>query len=329
MNVYKFLENNYEIKNIDSTELLYDNMESQSGECLPVLYKEFDIENKYHWLDRGFLWDYYYSINAGKSEKILDFGPGDGWPSLILAPFVKRIIGVDASKKRVEVCRKNAEKLNIENVEFILNKHKIKLPFNDNSFDGITAASSVEETPNPIKILEEFYRVLKPGGIIRIHFCAIDNTHDYFFINKNDQFSLCMNRLDYKNDIITKYRILIRNSKNDFLKKINYKEDNDFYNKLTKNIDVVKSEFLEVSKTQLFQPGIETYTKILKRIGFEDIRSTYSGGYIAKSLFNDKRLNRPENINELDDYLKPIVKNVVDMKAPGGYSSMLTFKKGE
>ncbi len=38
------------------------------------------------------------------------------------------------------------------------------LPFEDASFDGVTAGSSIEQTPDAKATLAELCRVLKPGG---------------------------------------------------------------------------------------------------------------------------------------------------------------------
>jgi ubiquinone/menaquinone biosynthesis C-methylase UbiE len=47
------------------------------------------------------------------------------------------------------------------------------LPFQNGSFDGITAASSIEQTPDPYATLCELYRVLRAGGKLRISYEAL------------------------------------------------------------------------------------------------------------------------------------------------------------
>src|SRR5690606_3839423 len=87
-------------------------------------------------------------------------------------------IGVDSSEKRVETCTENARRMGIQNASFVSYKSGTKLPFEDNSFDGIMAAASIEQTPDPKKTLEELYRVLKPGGRIRISYEALNDYKD-------------------------------------------------------------------------------------------------------------------------------------------------------
>lgn len=51
---------------------------------------------RWHWSDRGSLYDFLYTTR-GQGKKLLDFGSGDGWPSLLVAPFVKEVVGVVAA----------------------------------------------------------------------------------------------------------------------------------------------------------------------------------------------------------------------------------------
>jgi len=45
---------------------------------------------------------------------------------------------------------------------------KDALPFSDDSIDGIHAYHFLEHCKEPVKILQEFQRVLKPGGVVNI-----------------------------------------------------------------------------------------------------------------------------------------------------------------
>ena len=42
----------------NSVEFIYDDMESQSGRCLPLLYESFDMNKAGHWADRGAMFDF-------------------------------------------------------------------------------------------------------------------------------------------------------------------------------------------------------------------------------------------------------------------------------
>jgi len=167
MNIFEWIDKELRPTCCNSEKFIYDDMDSQSDYILPIIYQPFDINNRLHWRERGSTLDYLYTTGGGK---LLDFGPGDGWPSLIVAPYVDKVIGIDGSHRRIGVCIENAKRLDITNAEFIYVKPREQLPYEDNIFDGVMAASSVEETDNPMSVLREFFRILRPGGRLRIHY---------------------------------------------------------------------------------------------------------------------------------------------------------------
>lgn len=168
--VCKFLEwlQTQSIQQADST-LLFEDMLSQSGESLPVVYQPFDPLKKGHWHDAGLIQDFLLTA-ACRNGRVLDFGPGDGWPSLSLSPFVSEVVGVDASSQRVAICRENARRMGISNACFVHYAPGSALPFEDAAFDAVVAASSLEQCPDIPQILQEIHRVLKPGGRLRMRY---------------------------------------------------------------------------------------------------------------------------------------------------------------
>lgn len=92
MEIFEWIEQELNPESCDSAEFIYDDMDSQSGRCLPIIYEPFDGSRKSHWCGQGALFDFYYSTGG---KRLLDFGPGDGWPSLIVAPYVEKVVGVD------------------------------------------------------------------------------------------------------------------------------------------------------------------------------------------------------------------------------------------
>lgn len=98
-------------------------------------------------------------------SNVLDVGCGTGeilkrihicYPEVLLT-------GVDISEKRLEVA-----KVKIGNVATLLWADAEMLPFNDTTFDLIVCSDSFHHYPNPQKVLAEFRRVLKRGGILLI-----------------------------------------------------------------------------------------------------------------------------------------------------------------
>ncbi|MFN2114318.1 MAG: class I SAM-dependent methyltransferase [Anaerolineae bacterium] len=167
--VFAWIEEHCAPEPCDTVELIYDDMESQSNRCLPVVYQPFDGRERAHWRDRGAIADFAATVRAD-GARLLDFGPGDGWPSLLLAPRAAEVVGVDASVRRVTVCSENARRLGLPNAKFVHVLSGQPLPFRDSSFDCVTAASSVEQTPDPRATLRELARVLRPGGRARLHY---------------------------------------------------------------------------------------------------------------------------------------------------------------
>jgi ubiquinone/menaquinone biosynthesis C-methylase UbiE len=161
-----------------SAELTYERMDSQAYHNLPVIYQPLDVNNKSHWYDIAICSAFSYAVRG--SRIILDVGPGDGWPSLRVAHNFEKVVGIDPSHRRVSIQRENARRLGIRNVEF-LEMDVINMSFPDNSFDGVIAANSIEQSNNPLLALEEVFRVLKPGGKLAMIFENYDH-----YIPSND-----------------------------------------------------------------------------------------------------------------------------------------------
>jgi len=94
--IFVWLEETADPQLYDSATFIYEDMASQSGESLPLIYQPFNASRQAHWRDRGAALDYLLSTNA-RGRRVLDFGPGDGWPSLIIAPQVANVVGVDGA----------------------------------------------------------------------------------------------------------------------------------------------------------------------------------------------------------------------------------------
>lgn len=79
-----------------------------------------------------------------------------------------KIIAFDISEKMLNVGQIKAEKLGLSNlIEFVKGDSEA-MPFSDQQFDAITVAFGVRNFENLEKGLSEFYRVLKPDGVVII-----------------------------------------------------------------------------------------------------------------------------------------------------------------
>jgi len=78
--------------------------------------------------------------------------------------------------------------LRLEGVDIVHDLTTFPYPFEDNSVDEIYMDNVLEHLPNPIKVIEEIWRISKPGTTItvavpyfRSHYAFIDPTHVNFF----------------------------------------------------------------------------------------------------------------------------------------------------
>jgi phosphatidylethanolamine/phosphatidyl-N-methylethanolamine N-methyltransferase len=78
------------------------------------------------------------------------------------------VTGVDISEPMLNVARKRVRKLCLTNVQSIEVGDAENLRFPSDSFDVVVAQYVVTACPNPEKALDEFARVVRPGGEIVI-----------------------------------------------------------------------------------------------------------------------------------------------------------------
>ena len=102
---------------------------------------------------------------------ILDYGCGPGHDVVGFVEYSKplKVIAMDVSSSSLEETKNRVALHNAsDKVEIKLIKEGEKLPIENNSIDYIHSSGVLHHTPNMQEILNEFYRILKPNGIIRI-----------------------------------------------------------------------------------------------------------------------------------------------------------------
>ena len=95
--------------------------------------------------------------------RVLEVGVGTGISLPQYAPNL-RIFGTDISEGMLRKAKARVAALRLKNVEGLAVMDAEKLEFPDNSFDVVMAQYVVTAVPNPEAALDEFARVMRPGG---------------------------------------------------------------------------------------------------------------------------------------------------------------------
>jgi ubiquinone/menaquinone biosynthesis C-methylase UbiE len=113
------------------------------------------------WMETGLI------IKEGITSGLaLEVGPGPGYLGLewLKKTTGTRLNGLDISEDMLALARKNTAEYGLSNrVEYIAGDAR-KMPFEDRHFDAVFTNGSLHEWAHPEEILNEIYRVLKPGG---------------------------------------------------------------------------------------------------------------------------------------------------------------------
>jgi len=95
--------------------------------------------------------------------RVLEVGIGTGISLPLYSPNV-RIFGTDISEAMLKKAKQRVTEGRLKNIEGLAVMDAERLEFPDNSFDVVMAQYVVTAVPNPEVALDEFARVLRPGG---------------------------------------------------------------------------------------------------------------------------------------------------------------------
>jgi SAM-dependent methyltransferase len=106
--------------------------------------------------------------------RVIDVGPGPGTITVGIAEAVApgEVTGVELGEAYVELANKNAHDAGADNLK-VIQGNALDLPFDDNSIDVVFSFAVLEHIPDPSEALAEFYRVLKPGGLVAVGSSAV------------------------------------------------------------------------------------------------------------------------------------------------------------
>jgi ubiquinone/menaquinone biosynthesis C-methylase UbiE len=137
---------------------------------LQVIITRLEARGKHPFFAK-MLQEYLDVMHIDVTQIVLDMGCGTGVAARAIARrprFAGRIIGVDLSPALTEAARRLAREEGLaERVEFRAgDTRSLDLP--DGRFDGVVAHTLVSHVDNPLAVIKEAARVVKPGGMVGI-----------------------------------------------------------------------------------------------------------------------------------------------------------------
>jgi len=146
---------------------LYGNYKHFTEQVLEVIRKEtFGLDfDQNSWTtadeyDRFISW-----LEITSNQHILEVASGSGGPAMYLAAKTGcQLTGVDANASGVETASALARATpQTDKVNFILADANKRLPFEDNTFDGLLCVDAMNHLPDRLAVFKEWNRVLRPG----------------------------------------------------------------------------------------------------------------------------------------------------------------------
>lgn len=104
-------------------------------------------------------------LRENSLNRILDVGCGAGFASNVLASRGFQMTGIDFSQDALRIAQAHDITGSVKYVQ----GDAYKLPFESQWFDAVLAFDFLEHVTNPLKVLTEIARVLKPGGFFLFH----------------------------------------------------------------------------------------------------------------------------------------------------------------
>jgi ubiquinone/menaquinone biosynthesis C-methylase UbiE len=137
---------------------------------LEALVLRFEARGKHPQFSK-MLRDYLDAMDIADTAKVLDIGCGTGLAARAIARrngFAGTITGVDLSPYLVAAAKRLAAEEGVaERLDFRAGDVH-KLDFSDNSFDALVAHTVLSHVEDPLSVLKEAARVVKPGGTVGI-----------------------------------------------------------------------------------------------------------------------------------------------------------------
>jgi 2-polyprenyl-3-methyl-5-hydroxy-6-metoxy-1,4-benzoquinol methylase len=132
---------------------------------------EKKLQEKYPWERSAYYSDYntilgYYQVQSclehAHGDSLLDLPCGDGTLTALFINNFKRVVGVDASSKHLEVARKRAPKAKF--YECLIEEFSP-----GEQFDNVVMLNILEHVADPVAVLRKAATLLKEDGLLIVH----------------------------------------------------------------------------------------------------------------------------------------------------------------
>jgi ubiquinone/menaquinone biosynthesis C-methylase UbiE len=116
-----------------------------------------------HMIEQYKIWAKLVSGNVASGSNILELAPGPGYLSVELAKLGNyNITGLDISKTFVKIAQNKAKESEVK-IDF-RQGDAAETPFPDETFDFIICTSAFKNFPQPVKVIDEIFRILGKRG---------------------------------------------------------------------------------------------------------------------------------------------------------------------
>jgi len=309
---------------------------------------EIPLTHEYpgHWRDNGVVWDFVWSLIGAK--RILDIGTTDGWPGLRLAKYFPSVVGIDADNGSVRRAQGNAYNMRTENVRFCVMDPK-NMAFADGSFDGVATSGAFERTGDAAAAAREAFRVLKPGGMLRVYYQTgqtegseqelvsisrdTDGEVHYTYVHRAGR------RGEDAGPFSREYHVRIDPARLDdrrLLGKACARTSEGRFVELTNapelGVPLLEDVLLGVTTAGWFEVrylSASDMIKVLSDAGFENVRTTYPGSEVAYRIYRSLSLVRlPDQLKrDFEPICRAAGRLATELDAPMTYNGPVTARK--
>lgn len=139
-----------------------------------------------------------------KGDTVVDLGSGAGNDCFVARHETGsegKVIGIDFTEAMINKSRENAEKLAYNNVEFRYGDIE-NMPISDNLADVVVSNCVLNLVPNKRNVINDIYRVLKPGGHFSISDVVLIGELPEELVEDAEMYAGCVSGAIQKNDYL-------------------------------------------------------------------------------------------------------------------------------